>query len=174
MGYVTVGISHNTAEFAVNCLVNWWRRFGQKMYPKHNRILILADGGGGNGYNLRCWKKDVQDKLCDDLGLTVTLAHYPPGCSKWNPIEYRLFSHISMNWAGRPLTDLNTMLAFIRGTKTVAGLRVEADLDMEIYRKGRKVTARQLKELSLSPHDTCPIWNYTLSPRQVRTKIGGR
>ena len=174
VGYVTVGISHNTAEFAVNCLVNWWRRFGQKMYPKHNRILILADGGGGNGYNLRCWKKDVQDKLCDDLGLTVTLAHYPPGCSKWNPIEYRLFSHISMNWAGRPLTDLNTMLAFIRGTKTVAGLRVEADLDMEIYRKGRKVTARQLKELSLSPHDTCPIWNYTLSPRQVRTKIGGR
>jgi len=165
-GYVTVGISHNTAEFAANCLVSWWQRYGRSAYPMCDRLLILADGGGGNGYNLRSWKKDLQDKLCDGLGLTVTLSHYPPGCSKWNPVEYRLFSHISMNWAGRPLTDLNTMLAFIRGTRTIGGLNVEAHLDQEIYRKGRKVTNRQLKALALSPHETCPNWNYTLTPRQ--------
>lgn len=164
-GYVTIGVSHNTAEFAVNCLVSWWRRYGCRLYPNANRVLILADGGGGNGYNLRSWKKDVQDELCDKFGITITLSHYPPGCSKWNPIEYRLFSHISMNWAGRPLLDLNTMLAFIRGTKTAAGLKVEADLDRTIYRKGRKVTNRELNELAMVPHDICPNWNYTLRPR---------
>jgi Rhodopirellula transposase DDE domain len=166
IGYVTVGISHNTAEFAVNCLARWWQQYGRMMYPKSRHLLILADGGGGNGYNLRCWKKDLQEKLCDSFGLTVTLTHYPPGCSKWNPIEYRLFSHISINWAGRPLTDLKTMLALIRGTTTKGGLRVEADLDQEIYRKGRKVTDRQLKELAISPHELCPNWNYTVTPRR--------
>jgi hypothetical protein len=169
IGYVIVGISHNTAEFAVNCLATWWRRYGRMTYPKCSHLLILADGGGGNGYNLRCWKKDIKDKLCDGFGLTVTLTHYPPDCSKWNPIEYRLFSHISINWAGRPLTDLDTMLAFIRGTTTKGGLRVDADLDKEIYQKGRKVTNRQLRELAVSPHETCPSWNYTITPRQPIT-----
>jgi hypothetical protein len=164
-GYVTVGTSHNTAEFAVNCLVNWWSRHGRSMYPHAHQVLILADGGGGNGYNLRTWKKDLQDRLCDAFGLTVTLSHYPTGCSKWNPVEYRLFSHISMNWSGQPLRSLDVMLAFIRGTTTAAGLKVKAQLDHEIYRKGRKVTERQLKELALSPHEVCPRWNYTLSPR---------
>lgn len=130
-----------------------------------DRLLVLADGGGANGYNLRTWKKDLQDRLCDAFGLTVTLSHYPPGCSKWNPVEYRLFSHISINWAGQPLRNLDVMLAFIRGTTTTAGLKVEARLDQEIYRKGRKVTDRQLKELALSTHDVCPRWNYTLTPR---------
>ena len=166
-GFVTVGISHNTAEFAVNCLVWWWERYARSAYPNCNRVLILADGGGGNGYNLRSWKKDLQDRLCDGLGLTLTVSHYPPGCSKWNPVEYRLFSHISMNWAGRPLRDINTMLAFIRGTTTEAGLKVEARLDQEIYRKGRKVANRQLKELALSSHEVCPTWNYTLAPRRA-------
>ena len=165
VGYVTVGISHNTAEFAVNCLMNWWKLYGRSAYPLADRVLILADGGGGNGYNLRTWKKDLQDKLCDAFGLTVTLSHYPPACSKWNPIEYRLFSHISMNWAGQPLLNLDVMLAFIRGTTTTSGLKVEAQLDHEIYRKGRKVTDQQLNELALSTHDICPRWNYTLSPR---------
>jgi hypothetical protein len=168
VGYVTVGISHNTAEFAVNCLVNWWRLHGRSTYAHADRVLILADGGGGNGYNLRTWKKDLQDKLCDAFGLTVTLSHYPPACSKWNPIEYRLFSYISMNWAGQPLLNLDVMLAFIRGTTTTAGLKVEAYLDQGIYRKGRKVTDRQLKELALSTHDICPRWNYTLAPRLTR------
>jgi len=164
-GYVTVGTSHNTAEFAVNALASWWERYGQPAYPQGKRLLILADGGGGNGYNLRSWKKDLQDKLCDGFGLTVTVSHYPPGCSKWNPVEYRLFSHISMNWAGRPLRNLDTMLAFIRGTTSAAGLTVDARLDQGIYRKGRKVTDRQLKQLALFPHEVCPRWNYTLKPR---------
>jgi hypothetical protein len=165
VGYVTVGISHNTAEFAVNCLMRWWKLYGRAVYAPADRVLILADGGGGNGYNLRTWKKDLQDKLCDAFGLTVTLSHYPPACSKWNPIEYRLFSHISMNWAAQPLLNLDLMLAFIRGTTTTAGLKVEANLDQQIYRKGRKVTDQQLKELALSTHDICPRWNYTLAPR---------
>jgi Rhodopirellula transposase DDE domain len=92
IGYVTVGISANTSEFAVNCLVSWWRRYARAAYPNADRVLILADGGGGNGYNLRTWKKDLQEKLCDPFGLAVNVSHYPPGCSKWNPIEYRLFT----------------------------------------------------------------------------------
>jgi transposase len=167
-GYVTVGISHNTGEFAVNCLVDWWQQHGRRAYPQANRVLVLADGGGGNGYNLRTWKMDLQEKLCDAFGLTLTLSHYPTGCSKWNPIEYRLFSHISMNWAGQPLRTLDVMLAFIRGTTTKGGLKVEARLDQGIYRKGRKVTKKQLKELALSTHDICPRWNYTLSSRQKK------
>jgi hypothetical protein len=168
VGYVTVGVSHNTAEFAVNCLISWWELHGRSAYGHADRVLILADGGGRNGYNLRTWKKDLQDKLCDAFGLTVVLSHYPPACSKWNPVEYRLFSHISMNWAGQPLLNLDVMLAFIRGTTTTAGLKVEAYLDQRIYRKGRKVTDRQLKELALSTHDICPRWNYTLAPRPTR------
>jgi hypothetical protein len=164
-GYVTVGISNNTSEFAVNCLESWWHLHGRSAYPHVDRLLVLADGGGANGYNLRTWKKDLQDRLCDAFGLTVTISHYPPGCSKWNPVEYRLFSHISINWAGQPLRNLDVMLAFIRGTTTAAGLKVEARLDQEIYRKGRKVTERQQEELALSAHNVCPRWNYTLSPR---------
>jgi Rhodopirellula transposase DDE domain len=164
-GYVTVGISNNTSEFAVSCLESWWRLHGRSDYLHGDRLLVLADGGGANGYNLRTWKKDLQEKLCDAFGLTVTVSHYPTGCSKWNPVEYRLFSHISMNWAGQPLRSLEVMLAFIRGTTTTAGLTVEAQLDQEIYRKGRKVTERQLKQLALSAHEVCPRWNYTLTPR---------
>jgi transposase len=168
VGYVTVGMSGNTAEFAVNCLVNWWKQHGLSAYTSANRLLILADGGGSNGYNLRTWKMDLQEKLCDAFGLRVTLCHYPPACSKWNPIEYRLFSHISLNWAGQPLRNLDTMLGFIRGTTTTAGLKVEAYLDTQIYRNGRRVTAEKLKGLALSEDDICPRWNYTLAPRLNR------
>jgi hypothetical protein len=167
-GYMTVGISANTSEFAVTCLESWWRRHGRAGYPHADRVLILADGGGGNGYNLRTWKKDLQDRICDAFGLTVTVSHYPPGCSKWNPVEYRLFSHISINWAGQPLRSLDAMLAFMRGTTTTTGLKVEAQLDRGVYRKGRKVTEQQLKELELSTHDECPRWNYSLAPRLGR------
>ena len=141
-GYVTVGISGNTSEFAVNCLEDWWRHYGRLAYPYADRMLILADGGGGNGYNLRTWKKDLQDRLCDAFGLTITVSHYPTGCSKWNPVEYRLFSQISINWAGQPLRSLDAMLAFIRGTSTAAGLKVEARLDLEIYRRGGRLPTR--------------------------------
>jgi hypothetical protein len=166
-GYVTVGLSNNTSEFAVSCMESWWRLYGRSAYPHGNRLLVLADGGGANGYNLRTWKKDLQDKLCNTLGLIVTVSHYPPGCSKWNPVEYKLFSHISMNWSGQPLRNLDVMLAFIRGTTTSVGLTVEAQLDQGIYCKGRKVTEQQLKELALTIHDVCPRWNYTLSPRLI-------
>lgn len=167
-GYVTVGISHNTAEFAVNCIAKWWSSFGRSLYPRADRVLILADGGGCNGHNLRSWKMDLQEKICDNFGLNVTVSHYPPGCSKWNPIEYRLFSPISINWAGRPLCDLDSMLAFIRGTTTEGGLKVEACLDQQVYRKGRQVNDRQLEKLSLYAHEVCPTWNYTLMPRTNR------
>ncbi|WP_083632936.1 ISAzo13 family transposase [Bradyrhizobium sp. NAS96.2] len=168
-GYVTVGISGNTSEFAVSCLEQWWQNYGQLAYGQANRVLILADGGGGNGYNHRSWKKDLQDRLCDVMGLTVTISHYPTGCSRWNPIEYRLFSHISMNWAGQPLRSLDAMLAFIRGTTTQAGLTVEARLDQAIYRKGRKVTKAQLAALALSTDEVCPLWNYTIAPRAANS-----
>jgi hypothetical protein len=164
-GYVTVGISGNTAEFAVNCIVSWWKDHGRAAYPSADRLLILADGGGSNGYNLRAWKMDLQEKLCDAFGLKVTLCHYPPSCSKWNPIEYKLFSQISLNWAGRPLRSLDAMLKFIRGTTTTVGLKVEAYLDERIYRKGRAVTDDKLRGLAISEDDICPRWNYTLAPR---------
>jgi hypothetical protein len=167
-GYVTVGISGNTAEFAVNCLVNWWKQHGLFAYASADRLLILADGGGSNGYNLRTWKMDLQEKLCDAFGLRVTLCHYPPACSKWNPIEYRLFSQISLNWAGQPLCSLDVMLNFIRGTTTTAGLKVEAYLDEQIYRNGRRVTEEQMRGLALSEDDICPRWNYMLAPRLNR------
>ncbi len=168
VGYVTVGISGNTAEFAVNCLVNWWKHHGLSTYKSADRLLILADGGGSTGYNLRSWKMDLQERLCDAFGLRVTLCHYPPACSKWNPIEYRLFSHISLNWAGQPLRNLDVMLGFIRGTTTTPGLKVEAHLDEQIYRNGRTVTKERLKGLALSEDDICPRWNYTLAPRPNR------
>jgi len=163
-GYVTVGTSHNTAEFAVNCLAAWWRFHGRSMYLHATRLLILADGGGGNGHNLRAWKSDLQEKVCDPFGLSVTVSHYPPGCSKWNPVERRLFSPISLNWAGEPLRSLDVMLGFIRGTTNSTGLKVESYLDQSFYRKARKVTDKQIAKLLLSRHEICPNWNYTLSP----------
>jgi len=168
VGYVTVGTSGNTAEFAVNCLVNWWKQHGLSAYPSADRLLILADGGGSNGYNLRAWKMDLQEKLCDAFGLRATLCHYPPACSKWNPIEYRLFSQISLNWAGQPLRNLDLMLAFIRGTTTTVGLKVEAYRDEQIYRNGRKVKEERMRGLALSEDDICPRWNYTIAPRPYR------
>jgi hypothetical protein len=163
-GFVVVGISHNTAEFAVNCLTAWWKKAGCRTYLRATELLILADGGGGNGYNLRTWKKDIQEKLCNPAGLAVTVAHYPPGCSKWNPVEYRLFSQISINWAGKPLRTIEMMLGYIRGTTTATGLRVQAQFDARVYQKGRKVTARGMEQLNLRAHKICPTWNYTLRP----------
>jgi len=164
-GYVTVGISANTPQFAINCVTSWWRLHGQTNYPNADRLLILADAGSSNNPKFKAWKMDLQDHLSDAFGLTITVSHYPPGCSKWNPIEHRLFGQISRNWAGRPLRSLAEMLAFIRGTTTTTGLKVEAELDQEVYSRGRKVTNQQLNTLVLTKHDVCPQWNYTLSPR---------
>jgi len=164
-GYVFVGTSTDTPEFAVDALVRWWESGGCVAYPGAAQVLVLADSGGSNGYRSRAWKHQLQERVSDQRGLTVTVCHYPPGCSKWNPIEHRLFSYISLNWAGKPLRTLEMMLGYIRGTSTATGLSVKAFRQEGFYRKGQKVTQEGMDSLHLHPHSVCPEWNYTLSPR---------
>jgi Rhodopirellula transposase DDE domain len=164
-GYVAVGTSADTPEFAVAAIRAWWEGEGAAAYPGADRLLVLADGGGSNGYRARLWKQQLQERLCDPFGLTVTVCHYPPGCSKWNPVEHRLFGPISVNWAGRPLRSWEVMLACLRGTSTAAGLSVAAHLDGATYEKGRSVSDEAMSTLDLTPHDVCPRWSYTLRPR---------
>lgn len=164
-GYVVVGRSHNTPEFAVGVIARWWEEEGRVTHAGRNRLLVFADGGGANGSRARAWKFNLQEKLCDPFQLTVTVCHYPPGCSKWNPIEYRLFSQISKNWEGVPLRNLQLMLGYIRGTTTTTGLTVKAILDEGEYRKGQRVEKVQAEAIRLEPHATLPVWNYTIRPR---------
>lgn len=164
-GCVYVGTSGNTPEFAVDAIAAWWQDEGRTGYPSAADILVLADGGGSNGWRARGWKWHLQEKLADPFGLRVTVCHYPTRCSKWNPVEYRLFSPISLNWAGRPLRTLDVMLAYIRGTTTKAGLSVKAQLLEGEYVTARKVSTKELEALSLRPHSVCPSWNYTIEPR---------
>jgi transposase len=164
-GHVTVGISNDTSEFAVNAIARWWLQEGRPAYPRADRLLILADCGGANGCRSRTWKYYLQAKLCEELALTVTVCHFPPGCSKWNPVERRLFSQISMNWEGQPLRSLGVMLAYIRGTTTKTGLTVSAYLDEAIYEKAQQVSKAEMDRIGLVNHTTCPAWNYTLRPR---------
>jgi hypothetical protein len=164
-GHVTVGTSNDTPAFAVGAIAGWWERGGRAAYPGARDLLILADSGGANGFRCRAWKLNLQEKVCDPHGLTVTVCHYPPGCSKWNPVERRLFSQISINWAGKPLKTLDMMLGYIRGTTTRTGLTVTADLDQAMYERGQRVTSEDVERLRLTPHATCPDWNYTLAPQ---------
>jgi hypothetical protein len=163
-GFVVVGTSHETPAFVVDAIALWWNHCGQKMYPAAQEILILADAGGGNGIRPRAWKYHLQHKLVNAFGLKVTVCHYPPGASKWNPIEHRLFSQISNNWSGRPLADYETVLKYIRTTETQTGLRVRARLLRHHYEKGEKISKQQMQQLALSNHRTLPAWNYTLTP----------
>jgi hypothetical protein len=163
-GFVVVGLSHNTPEFAVTVIVRWWEVEGQATYPNADEILLLADGGGGNGNRSRVWKWKLQELFCDRFGVKVTVCHYPPGCSKYNPVEYKLFSQISVNWAGKPLRSLELMLGYIRGTTTNTGLTVQASLDEGVYKKGLKVSREDMKRLSVKDHDVCPQWNYRSVP----------
>ena len=164
-GYVYVGKSADTPQFAVEMIVRWWMGVGKKLFPTADKILILADAGGSNGCRPRLWKLQLQEQLADLLGLEVTVCHYPTGTSKWNPIEHRLFGPISTNWAGKPLRTFEFMLACIRGTKTDTGLQVEAFLVEQVYEKGIKVTKDVMETLQIIWHDTCPRWNYTIKPR---------
>lgn len=164
-GYVYVGKSADTPQFAVEMIVRWWMDVGKKLFPTADKILILADAGGSNGCRPRLWKLQLQEQLADLLGLEVTVCHYPTGTSKWNPIEHRLFGPISTNWAGKPLRTFEFMLACIRGTKTDTGLQVEAFLVEQVYEKGIKVTKDVMETLQIIWHDTCPRWNYTIKPR---------
>ena len=166
-GSVFLGTSHDTPDFAVDAIAQWWRQEGSKRYPAAQEIFILADGGGSNGSRCRAWKKAIQDTICIPMGLTVTVSHYPPGASKWNPIEHRLFSQISRNWAGEPLTNIEKALNFIRTTKTKSGLVVNAQLLAGNYDKGKRISDSQMKRLNLARHSTLSRWNYTLHPEQI-------
>ena len=167
LGYVYVGNSAETGQFAVDAIAMWWESEGRAGFGGADKLLILADGGGGNGYQPRLWKQQLQEQLADRLGLEVTVCHYPTGASKWNPIEHRLFGPISINWAGKPMRSFETMLAYIRGTTTEGGLKVKASLLYGHYDKGVKVSDQQMKALELQRHEVCPNWNYTLRPRAM-------
>ena len=163
---VNVGVTHDTAEFAVESIRRWWRLMGARTYPSATRLLISADAGGSNGNRLRAWKVHLQ-ALADALHLPITVCHYPPGTSKWNKIEHRLFSFISLNWKGQPLLTYETVVNLIGGTRTRTGLKVRAILDARDYPTGRAVTAQQFSELQLKRHAFHPDWNYTLLPHTV-------
>ena len=164
-GFIRVGLSANTAAFAVAAVRAWWVQCGCKRYGDADRLLILADAGGSNGCRPRLWKQCLQEELADRYGLRVTVAHYPTGASKWNPIEHRLFGPISINWAGEPLRSLERLLGFVRGTTTRSGLVVRAEVDEGCYPTKVRVSDAQMKELQIRLHETCPQWNYTISPR---------
>ena len=163
-GSVYVGTSADTPQFAVDVIARWWHSTGYLHYPAAEELLILADGGGSNAYRSRLWKQQLQVQLCDRDGLTVTVCHYPTGCSKWNPVEHRLFGPISVNWAGKPLLTWDALLAYIRGTKTTTGLAVQAFLHEATYTTGGTVSDAEMEALNLERHSVCPDWNYTIRP----------
>ncbi len=173
-GWVSVGTDHDTAAFAVNTISTWWVQVGQPLHPNASRLLICADGGGSNGYRTRLWKTELA-KLADRTGLTITVCHLPPGTSKWNKIEHRLFSHISMNWRGRPLTSHEVIVQTIAATTTCTGLTVRAELDEAPYPKGIKIPDEEMNELAtsgiLTRHEFHGEWNYTLHPTTRPTSV---
>ena len=164
-GTVFVGTSYDTPAFAVDSVEKWWRAEGRRRYQEAQHLAILADGGGSNGATCRAWKHGLQTRVCDRHGISVTVAHYPAGASKWNPIEHRLFSEISKNWAGRPLDSYETILNYLRTTATSTGLRVKAHLVRKPYIKGIKIADREMGALEITKDEVLPKWNYTLRPR---------
>jgi Rhodopirellula transposase DDE domain len=169
VGWVSVGTDHDTASFAVNAIRRWWRSMGQKRHPKATRLMISADGGGSNGYRVRLWKVELQ-QLADKLKLPITVCHLPPGTSKWNKIEHRLFSFITVNWRGKPLRSYRTIVQLIAATTTDTGLKVRAELDENKYPKGVKVSDAQLATVNLSRHSFHGDWNYTISPSRKHSQ----
>jgi len=170
-GWVSVGVDHDTAQFAVNTIRTWWEHAGKARYPDATRLLITADGGGSNGYRTRLWKTELA-RLATQTGLMITVSHLPPGTSKWNKIEHRLFSRISINWRGRPLTSREVILHLIGGTSTANGAPVEAMLDTAEYPAGIKIPDQQMRDLensgALTRHDWHGEWNYTLNPQHTQ------
>jgi hypothetical protein len=161
-GWVSVGDVADTAEFAVNSIRTWWTTMGQARFPNATRLLITADAGGSNGYRPRAWKVHLA-RLAAETGLDITVCHYPPGTSKWNRIEHRMFSFITMNWRGRPLTSVRTIIELIAATTTTTGLTIQAAHDTDWYQKGIKISDTELAALPLTPHDFHGEWNYTLA-----------
>jgi hypothetical protein len=164
-GWVNVGTSADTAEFAVQSIRYWWRRMGKARYPKTKELLICADSGGSNGYRSHLWKLELQ-KLADQEKLKISVSHFPPGTSKWNKVEHKLFSFITMNWRGKPLISYRTIVKLIAATTSTTGLTVKVRLDKKQYQKGRKVSAALLDQLSIQKHDFHGEWNYTITPRR--------
>jgi hypothetical protein len=163
-GFVSVGITSDTAEFAVEAIRSWLERMGRQRYPKAQELTITADCGGSNGARVRLWKVELQ-KLADETGLVLHVHHYPPGTSKWNKIEHRMFCHITQNWRGRPLTDRLAIVELIGATTTKAGLKVECALDTRTYEKGIKISDAEMELLNIEGDDFHPEWNYTIKPR---------
>ena len=162
-GWVSIGIDHDTARFAVNAIRSWWKRMGRPAYPGATSLLITADAGGSNGSRLRLWKWELQ-RFANRTGLSITVCHFPPGSSKWNKIEHRLFSHIAMNWRGQPLVSLAVIVSLIGSTTTTAGLRVRSEIDKGNYAKGVVLTDEQMAKLNLERHSFHGDWNYTIHP----------
>jgi Rhodopirellula transposase DDE domain len=167
-GWVSVGIDHDTAAFAANAIRSWWTFMGRSRHPGAHSLTITADGGGSNGSRVRLWKVELQ-KLADELGLTIVVLHLPPGTSKWNKIEHRLFSYISRNWRGRPLIDYRTIVELIGATTSTAGLIVRCQLDENLYPAGIKVSDEEMAELNILRDDFHGEWNYTIKPRPAET-----
>ena len=163
-GWVSVGSDHDTASFAVEAIRRWWLMMGRERYPQASRLMITADGGGGNVHRVRLWKIELQE-LANELGIPITVCHLPPGTSKWNKIEHRLFSFITLNWRGKPLRSFRTIVQLIAATSTTAGLTVRAELDESKYPKGVKISDAQLASVRLSRHSFHGDWNYTISPK---------
>ena len=164
MGVVVVGKSADTPEFAVNAIDIWWQNQGKSQYPNSKRLLILADSGGSNGARPRTFKKFLQDRISNKHGLEVKVSHYPTGASKWNPVEHRMFSEISKNWEGHPLESFETLLNFIKNTKTDTGLHIETYLDEHKYDKGKKIGEQDFKNINITLHEELAGWNYTIRP----------
>ncbi len=164
-GALVVGISHDTPAFAAHAITHWWHHEGSTRYRGSRQLLILADTGGSNSCRCYAWKTELQSQLANSFALTVTVAHYPSGASKWNPIEHRLFSEVSRNWVGEPLDSYQKILNYARTTKTQTGLQVTAYLDRRHYLCGLKPTPDQIASLRLQRHETLPEWNYTIKPQ---------
>ncbi len=167
IGWVSVGTDHDTAAFAVHAIRRWWKILGNKRYPKPKGLMVTADGGGSNGYRVRLWKIELQ-KLANELKFPITVCHLPPGTSKWNKIEHRLFSFITINWRGKPLRSFRTIIQLISATTTDTGLTVRAELDEKKYPKGIKISDAQLAAVNICRHDFHGEWNYTIAPIQKR------
>jgi Rhodopirellula transposase DDE domain len=164
-GALVIGVSHDTPAFAAHAIAHWWRQEGSQRYAASRQLLILADTGGSNGCRCYAWKTEIQSQLANSYGLAVTVAHYPTGASKWNPIEHRLFSQVSRNWAGEPLDSYQKILNYARTTRTQTGLQVTAYFDRRYYPCGLKPTRDQVASLRLQRHEILPEWNYTIRPQ---------
>ena len=163
-GWVSLGIDHDTASFAVNAIRRWWQAMGRARYPQATRLVVTADCGGSNGVRVRLWKRELQ-ALANQLGILITVCHLPPGTSKWNKIEHRLFSFITQNWRGRPLVSYQTIVQLIAATTTDTGLKVQCEIDHNTYPAGVKVTDAEMNAINIQRHEFHGDWNYTISPQ---------